>query len=172
MATSDEFSSTYFELVRTETTTGALFAKLGELVELTIGTRLFTASVFDMATRRSRRVYSDNTAAYPVGGFKPISEGKWEDTVLKRHEVFSSTSIEGIAEVFFDWELIQSLGCESNANIPVVVGGDVIGTLNLLHEAGYYTPQRLRGYEQLLPYATVAFLVAQRAKSTFEAVAA
>lgn len=172
MPATDEFSSAYFDLVRTEATTAPLFAKLGELVELTIGTRLFTASVFDMATRRSRRVFSDNTAAYPVGGFKPISEGKWEDTVLKRQQVFSSTSIEGIAEVFFDWELIQSLGYASNANIPVVVGGEVIGTLNLLHEAGYYTPQRLRGYERLLPYATVAFLLAQRANPAFEAMAA
>jgi len=40
--------------------------------------------------------------------------------------------------VFFDHELILSLGCESVLNVPVAWDGRVLGTINLLHEAGWY----------------------------------
>ena len=62
--------------------------------------------------------------------------------------------------VFPDFELIRSLGCESALNLPVVVAGRVIGTVNLLHEEGYYTDERVAAAANLLPYATIAFLAA------------
>lgn len=152
----------FLTLVAEAATAEPVFDALAGLVHEAIGTKLLTASVFDMAAGQSRRVFSENPTAYPVGGFKPIAAGKWADTVLVRHQIFSSLRIEEIAEVFFDWQLIQSLGCESNANIPVIAGGAVIGTLNLLHEAGYYTPERLARASELLPFATIAFLLAAR----------
>ncbi|MBL0373389.1 GAF domain-containing protein [Rhizobium sp. KVB221] len=164
----EQLIQTFMNAVRQQSADVA-FSALAELVRATIGTKLLTASVFDMKAMQSRRVFSDNPVAYPVGGFKPISEDKWWDKVLVRHEVFSSLRIEEIAEVFFDWELIQSLGCESNANIPVVVGGEVIGTINLLDEAGYYTPERLASVPALLPYATIAFLLLSKSCDQKEA---
>lgn len=134
-----------------------LIGGVGKMLHATIGTRLLTASVFDVGRRQSRRVYSENLKAYPLAGIKPIEDNKWTEIVLRQHRVFSTLRIEEIAEVFFDWPLIQSLGCESNANIPVVVDGKVIGTLNLLHEAGYYTAERIAPAGALLPYATIAF---------------
>jgi hypothetical protein len=47
-------------------------------------------------------------------------------------------SYEDIREVFFDHELIRSLGCESVLNVPVRWNGRSLGTLNLLHRAGWY----------------------------------
>ncbi len=43
------------------------------------------------------------------------------------------------SEVFFDNEIIFSLGCEAILNIPVAHKGMVLGTLNILHEAGWYS---------------------------------
>jgi len=40
--------------------------------------------------------------------------------------------------VFFDHELIASLGCASVLNVPVVWDDRVLGTINLLHEAEWY----------------------------------
>ena len=134
-----------------------LIGGVGKMVQEAIGTRLLTASVFDMGKRQSKRVYSENLEAYPLAGLKPIEDNKWTEIVLNQHRVFHTLRIEEIAEVFFDWRLIQSLGNESNANIPVVVDGKVIGTLNLLHEAGYYTAERIAPAVDLLPYATIAF---------------
>ena len=45
---------------------------------------------------------------------------------------------EGIKEVFYDHELIWSLGCESVLNMPVRWNGQTLGTLNLLHRADWY----------------------------------
>jgi len=64
-----------------------------------------------------------------------------------------------IAAVFPDHELIQSLGCESCLNLPIVVGGIVIGTLNCLDEAGHYTPERVAVSETLKQAGAVAFLL-------------
>lgn len=144
----------------------ASFLALEKIFKTEVGTLLFTASTFDIPAGKSRRVHSDNEAAYPTGGFKPIAPGKWTQTVLVEKRPFASLRIEEIAEVFFDWKLIQSLGCESNLNIPVVVGGNVIGTVNLLHQAGYYTPDRVQRAMTLVPFAVIAFLIAALSGAT------
>jgi hypothetical protein len=109
-----------------------------------------------------RRVYTQNAEAYPVGGYKPIPANKWTDILIGRHEIYTALTIEAIAEDFFDWQLIQSLGCQSIANLPIVVAGETIGAFNLLHDAGYYTRPRLACVPDILPFATLAYLVALR----------
>jgi hypothetical protein len=73
-----------------------------------------------------------------------------------------ANSIEEIATVFDDYQLIQSLGCESVMNVPVIVNNQVIATLNLLHEKGYYTDARVKQSEQLKLPGTVCVLLAQQ----------
>lgn len=140
----------------------AAFAVIEKITKETIGTKLFTAMTYDAAAGQARRSYSDNETAYPTGGFKPMSIGKWSETVIERKQPYVSATIAQIAEVFADWPLIQSLGCESGCNIPVVVAGEVIGTLNLLDVAGYYTPERVAEAMKLAPYAAIAFMAADR----------
>lgn len=138
------------------------FGHVAALVDDLVGSRLTTATVFDIPGGRLRRVFTQNAAAYAVGGFKDIPDNKWTQILLVEKRIYTALSIEAIAEDFFDWKLIQSLGCESIANVPVVVGGEVIGALNLLHEAGHYRPERLARVEEILPFATIAFLCAHR----------
>jgi hypothetical protein len=69
-----------------------------------------------------------------------------------------ANTIEDIATVFKDHELIRSLSCGSVLNLPVVFGGGVIGTVNLLEQTGYYTPERVAKGMSLLPEATAALL--------------
>jgi|GEM_PF-7072146 len=90
---------------------------------------------------------------------------KWTDILIGRQEIYTALTIEAIAEDFFDWTLIQSLGCESIANLPIVVGGQTIGAFNLLHEAGYYTAERLARVPEIMPFATLAYLAHIRAES-------
>lgn len=152
----------FLEIVRAPEPTAPLFAFVAKVVDEAIGSKLTTATVFDVPAGRLRRIFSQNETAYPVGGFKPIPANKWTDTIVGRREVYTALTIEAIAEDFFDWQLIQSLGCESIANLPVVVGGQTIGAVNLLHEAGYYTPERLSRVSELMPFATMAYLAALR----------
>ena len=105
------------------------------------------------------RVYSNMPEAYPVSGTKPANETDWSREVIKEKRTFVANDIEGIAAVFDDHELIKSLGCESVLNVPIVIGGQVLGTINCLHEAGFYTKEKVDAAEALkLPGAVCLLL--------------
>jgi hypothetical protein len=148
----------FLQLVGTPGATEPLFGFVARLIDEAIGSKLTTATLFDVSAGRLRRVYTQNVAAYPVGGFKPIPANKWTDILINRHQIYTALTIDAIAEDFFDWQLIQSLGCESIANLPIVVSGRTIGAFNLLHEAGYYTRERIARVPEILPFATLAYL--------------
>jgi hypothetical protein len=118
---------------------GPLFAALDRAMAQAIGHRLFTILVVHPGAGESQRYYSNMPKEYPVGGRKPINRTHWFQRVLGRGETYIGRSYDDIRDVFFDHELIRSLGCESVLNVPVRWDGTSIGTINLLHEAGFYT---------------------------------
>ena len=142
------------------------FKALETLVKDTIGAQLFTLMQIDHARGVAWRNYSNMPDAYPTNGEKPVQNNAWTDHVQKRHGTFVANSIDEIAAVFPDHALIQSLGCESCINIPVVIGGEVIGTLNCLHEAGHYTPDRVAASESLKEPGALAFLLSAALEKT------
>lgn len=142
----------------------ATFKALEKLVQDTIGVKLFTLMEIDHARGVARRNFSNMPETYPVSGEKPVEPNAWTEQVQDRHETFVANSIEEIAAVFPDHALIQSLGCESCLNLPITVAGEVIGTLNCLHEAGHYTPERVAAAEALKQSGALAFLLANHMK--------
>jgi GAF domain-containing protein len=144
----------------------ATFRTLEGLVDETIGVKLFTLMQIDRARGVAWRNYSNMPGAYPTSGEKPMQDNVWSEQVEGRHETFVANTIDDIAAVFPDHELIQSLGCESCINIPIVVGGQVIGTLNCLHVAGHYTPERVAASETLKQPGAIAFLLAAMTETT------
>lgn len=140
-----------------------------------VGCGLLTASVYDIPNMRSRRVFSEDTAAYPTGNFKRLDKNLYFETVLEGKRHFSSTRIEEIAEVFFDWEKIRDLGYESNMNIPAIVDDTVIGTANLLDRKGHYNAERVARALAWQPVITLSFLLLLRSgdeEATFSPKAA
>jgi hypothetical protein len=115
-----------------------LFAALDAAMGHAIGHRLFTILVIHPGAQESQRYYSNMPAAYPVGGRKPITQSHWFQRVLGAGEPYIGRSYADIADVFYDHELIRSLGCESVLNVPVRWNGASIGTINLLHHANWY----------------------------------
>lgn len=138
----------------------AMFKAVEAEVEKTIGVKLFTIMELDHVRGVARRTYTNMPEAYPATGEKPIRKDAWSAQVEGRLETFVANSIEDIAAVFSDYELIQSLGCESCLNLPIVIAGQVVGTLNCLHEAGHYTPERVAAAETLKTPGALALLVA------------
>ncbi|WP_299948338.1 GAF domain-containing protein [uncultured Ruegeria sp.] len=138
----------------------AIFKAVADEVSKTIGAKLFTIMELDREKRVARRSYTNMPDAYPATGEKPMREDAWSAQVEGRHETFVANTIEEIASVFPDHELIQSLGCESCLNLPIVVAGKVIGTLNCLHKAGHYTADRVAAAETLKQPGALALLVA------------
>ena len=117
---------------------GATFRALDRALAAAPGHILFTVLVHHPARRESERFYSNMPAEYPVGGSKPVTNSPWMQTVIERGEPYIGRTREDIKDVFYDYELIWSLGCESVLNLPVRWRGQTMGTLNLLHRAGFY----------------------------------
>jgi hypothetical protein len=121
----------------------------GALVADTIGIKLFTLMEVDPERELAWRSHTNMPGAYPLKGEKPFPKNRWAEIVEQNGETFVAHSINEIAEVFPDHELIQSLGCESCLNLPIFIAGQLRGTLNCLHEAGHYTPDRVAAAETL-----------------------
>ena len=139
----------------------AAFAALQALVQATVGAKLFTYMTVDMEAEVARRAYTSDPQNYPTSGTKPIRYDRWFDIVHKQRQYFVANTIADIAKVFPDYGLINSLGCQSVVNMPVVIGGELVGTVNMLDVDGYYTPERVRMIREVIAVpAKLAAMVA------------
>lgn len=136
-----------------------LWAALDRALGAVIGHRLFTVLRFHSDSRESERCYTNQPAAYPVGGRKPFTESAWSRQVFDQRRPYIGRSAEDIRAVFFDHALIASLGCDSVLNLPVVHGGRVLGTLNLLHEADWYREEDIASGLLFAALAVPGYLV-------------
>lgn len=140
----------------------AAFAALQALVQATVGAKLFTYMTVDMEAEVARRAYTSDPENYPTSGTKPIRYDSWFDVVHKQRQYFVANTIADIAKVFPDYGLINSLGCQSVVNMPVVIGGELVGTVNMLDVEGYYTPERVRMIREMVAVpAKLAAMVAR-----------
>ncbi|MEE9387855.1 MAG: GAF domain-containing protein [Paracoccaceae bacterium] len=137
------------------------YKALEKLVQDTIGAKLFTLMEVDHRRDVAWRNYTNMPVAYPTKGEKPRMQNRWSKIVDGHHETFVANSIEEIAEVFPDHALIKSLGCESCLNLPIIINGHLRGTLNCLHVAGHYTPERVHAAQTLKTAGALAFLLAE-----------
>lgn len=131
----------------------ALFAALDRALRSAIGHKLFTILTYDDGSGEAARIYSNRPGPYPTGGRKRLTAGPWTEAVLDRGEAYVGYTIEDLRNVFPDHELIASLGCESVLNMPVRWRGRTLGSLNLLHEAGWYGADDVAA---CLPFAQLA----------------
>ena len=118
----------------------AICQALEKLSRETIGHQLFTVMRFDSDRSEVQRIYSNLPSTYPAGGRKQKKATAWADQVLGEMKVFRGTGPDDIRSAFDDHETILGLGLGSVLNIPVVFEGRCQGTMNLLHQAGWYRP--------------------------------
>ncbi len=130
---------------------------LGRLAAQVTGAKLVT--LMTVEDSGAERLWSNMPDVYPVSGRKPLNESYWSDVVVRNQQTFVANSIEKIAEVFPDHPLILSLGCESVMNLPIIVAGQVMGTINCLDGPGYWTAARLEKAEKLRLPGAAAYLL-------------
>jgi GAF domain-containing protein len=107
----------------------------------TIGHRLFTVMRFDSGRSEVQRIHTNLPSAYPAGGRKQKRATAWANQVLGEMKVFRGTEPADILSAFEDHKTILELGLGSVLNIPVIFEGRCVGTMNLLHQAGWYRPE-------------------------------
>jgi hypothetical protein len=110
------------------------------------------------ATDADERIYSSDTAAYPLGGRKVKRGTPWSRAVLDRGEVFVARNADDVRDAFADHALIFSLGIGSIMNVPIAWAGQRLGTMNVSHEAGWFTTDDERTGRLIAPYLVPALL--------------
>lgn len=136
----------------------AAYDALCALTKATVGAKLFTVMTADMSAMLARRSYTDDPVNYPTSGTKPIEIDRWFEIVHGRHETFVANTLGEIDQVFPDAELIGKLGCASVINLPVILAGEMVATINILHEEGYYIPERVALAQDILTLPAMAVL--------------
>jgi hypothetical protein len=146
-----------------------ILSELADTFMQHVGYRLFTLSVLEGdADLTSRRIWSSHPDEYPVSGTKSRPCAEWADQVIGRQEIFLCRDEADVQRVLPDYETIFGLGCGSVLNLPVSLYGSVIGTVNVLHEAHWFTPERVENAETLLALAYAPMLLARCPKLSVE----
>lgn len=139
------------------------FAALHAEAQTRAGARLFTVTVQDDAAGVVRRAYSSHPADYPVSGTKPVQDDGFSQQVLVEGRAFVANSLAEFSHLFPDHALIDSLGCQATLNIPVICGGHVLGTVNILDAGGHFTPARIAVLTGLVAERQAEIAAAMRA---------
>lgn len=114
------------------------YKAIDDLAQHVFGHLLLTVLAYRPETVEVERLYSSNETAYPVGGRKPKKGTAWGAHVLDKGQFHISHNAEDIKATFFDHELIASLGISGMINIPLVLSGRCVGTLNISNVAGHF----------------------------------
>ena len=104
---------------------------------------LFTVLEVDWVQGLVRRSYSSDELHYPSGGKKELMESEWAKTVIHRQSVFSAHDESAFRSAFADFELLESMGLRFAVNVPIVVNGKTIRTLNLLRSSHAFGQKEL-----------------------------
>ena len=135
----------------------AVYSSVQEVLGRLVGHRLFTLLVVLPGQEEVQRFWSSNETAYPTSGRKRIGSTPWGRHVLASRQAYLGRNAADIRWAFFDHELIASLGLASVINIPVVLSGRTLGTMNLLDVEGRYEPRAVATAQRFAPYLVAPF---------------
>jgi len=115
-----------------------LFGLVDRSLGLLVGHKLFTILLARKSEGEVIRVYSSRPDVYPVSRAKKMGRTPWGEMVLETGRPFIGRNAQDMRWAFSDHELLSSIGCESALNVPVVIDGQALGTVNLLDGANWY----------------------------------
>lgn len=132
-----------------------LLEAANDIFQKAVGHRLYTVTRILKDGTEVERLISTNEAVYPVGGRKPVVANAYSERVRGRMEPFLGRTVDDFREFFPDHPTIAGLGLGSVMNLPIVYGGRVLGTANLLdvplaYDTHHLAPAMLIA-RQLLP---------------------
>lgn len=136
--------------ISTAKDSAAVWLALHRLSAAVVGHRLFTVTTVDMKAGLARRLYTDHPVEYPLSGSKPIHRDRWFEIVHDEGRSFVANSIAEIAKHFPDHELIAKLGGGAVINLPVVLKGELVATVNMLDRDASYGPEKVALAEAIL----------------------
>jgi hypothetical protein len=113
--------------------------------------------------REVERIYSSDPVAYPLTGRKPMGPTPWGDHVIMGLQPWHGRTMADVRWAFPDHALIEILVCGSCINIPVIVMGRMIGTMNVLDAENAYADEAVAALALFAPLLALPFSEAARA---------
>jgi len=113
---------------------------LGELV----GHKLFAVYYIAPDAHEIVTMYSSSPSVLPAGRPHPAGTQSWNDLVITRGQPFIGCDTDDLRWAYDDAGQFTGLGCGSVLNVPVVVKGETVGLVSLMHEAGWYRDEHVQ----------------------------
>ena len=139
----------------------ALFALLAERVARAVGYDLLTVLAPTPGGRVLTRLFSTNVEQYPLGDADRVEDTAWFRQLFGRGEPIIANNGPEIDRWLpgFDAYFAEQ-GYGALANVPVIVAGRPVGLVNMMGQAGHFSPERLAALRPHLPLAALAILAA------------
>lgn len=138
-----------------------LFELLEQEVQAKIGATLVTLMWLDFEEGRARRIYTNRPDIYPTNDSKPINRNPWHEHVIVNQNIFVANTLDEMDEQFTDKDFFAAHGCSSVLNMPIVINGSTVGSLNLLHKENHFTPERQKRAQELVLPAMACIMLMQ-----------
>lgn len=135
----------------------ALLACLDCVLGRHVGHKLFTALQYRHAEGLAVRLYSSRPDIYPASGSKQIGGAPALTRMFETGRAQLAPDAAAVRADFLDASSIFALGCESVLNVPVMHRGQLLGQINLLHDAHHFQAHHVGIASALAQMAAVAF---------------
>lgn len=143
-----------------------VFSQVAQICREYIGYKLLTITAINPPSEQQKqtitRLWSSHENDYPTGGLKDLDCDEWSEIVIRRQQAMICSSSDEIVRAFSDHAKIAGLGCESGINLPIILHGKVLGTLNIFHEANWLTAERIQHANALTSLLYAPMLLASR----------
>lgn len=136
----------------------ALVAELNRLMLALPGVRTVTWLAAVPEEKITRRIGTSDPKHFPVGGFDPIDDAPWSRRIYGDKLPIIGNSPAEMAVYIPETADLEKLGYYSTLCMPIVIAGEARGTVNLLGDAGIFTPDLISALNSLLPLAALIFV--------------
>lgn len=129
------------DLARRDPADGALYRAVEAALAELVGFKLLT--VLRLRDQRLHRLHTSDLRSYPAGGFKDIRQDAWLQSMLAAGTPVISSDPATVRARFVDHEAIFALGCGAVMNLPVTSPSGTLGSLNVLHQSGWFQAEHV-----------------------------
>jgi len=103
------------------------------------------------------RIGTSDPENLPVGGFDPVDDGAWCRRILGEKRAIIGDTPDAMRPFIPETDDLVAMGYGATMCVPLVIAGEVKGTINLLGDTGALTDEVLAHVDSILPIAALIF---------------
>ena len=135
---------------------------LDELIHLFCGLpSVMDATLLAVSTDQTmvKRIGSSNARMFPSGSNEPLNPADpWCRKIMEEKQPVLADGKAGLAHYLTEAAAIEAAGYGASGSFPIIIGGRVAGTINMLAPERHFTEAWIATVKALLPYAALIFL--------------